>query len=160
MVRIAHMNVARLRFPPGDPRVAGFVDNVPRVNAIAERSAGFIWRHVDEGASVGDGIRFEALDDDPCLAISLSLWRSVAELRHFVTKTVHGAFLRRRVEWFEPWSGPNYVVWDHAEAGPPSLEEGWLRLRHLAAHGASAYAYDFRFPPAGDYGPEPAANPA
>lgn len=34
--QVAHMNVARLRHPPGDPRVAGFIDNTSKVNAIAE----------------------------------------------------------------------------------------------------------------------------
>lgn len=144
MSRVAHLNVARLRFPPGDPRVAGFVDNVPRVNAIAERSSGFIWRYIDETAAVGDGIRYEALDADPCLAISLSLWNSVGDLWHFANKTVHGGFLRRRAEWFEPWSGPNYVVWDHDGETRPTLDDGWHRLRHLAEHGPSAHAYDFK----------------
>jgi len=119
MRQVAHFNVARLQFPPGDTRVAGFVDNVPRVNAIAERSAGFVWRHVDESAALGDGIRFETLNEDPCLAISLSLWRSDSELWHFVNKTVHGGFLRRRTEWFEPWPGPNYVLWAHGATAHP-----------------------------------------
>src|SRR5436190_20852135 len=96
---ITHMNVAKLRHPPGVPRVSGFVDNVPKVNSIAERSPGYLWRHVDEGAAVGDGIRFQALNADPCLAISLSLWRSFADLQQFVYKTVHGGFFRRRTEW-------------------------------------------------------------
>lgn len=146
MAQIAHFNVARLRFPPGDPRVAGFVDNVHRVNAVAERSVGFVWRHKDEGAEV-NGVRFEALDPDPHLAISLSLWSSLDTFRHFVNKTVHGAFLRRRVEWFEPWDGPNYAVWTHTDTTPPTLDEGWRRLRHLGEHGPGAFVFDLGYRP-------------
>ncbi len=143
--QVAHMNVARLRFPPGDPRVAGFIDNVARVNAVAERSPGYVWRLSDESAAVGNGITFQAVDPDPCLAISLSVWDSVESLWHFVNKTVHGGFLKRRVEWFAPWTGPNYVIWPHAGSTPPTLAEGWTRLRRLADHGAMPEAYDFKY---------------
>jgi hypothetical protein len=142
---VAHMNVARLRFPPGDSRVAGFVDNVSRVNAVAERSPGFIWRHSDEQSDLGLEARFQALNPDPHLAISLSVWETVRHLWQFVYKTVHGGFLRRRGEWFEPWPGPNYVVWNLTTSGRPTLEEGWSRLAHLADHGPTSFAYDFKF---------------
>jgi heme-degrading monooxygenase HmoA len=142
---VSHMNVARLRFPPGDSRVAGFVDNVSRVNAIAERSPGFIWRHSDDESDLGLEARFQALDPDPHLAISLSVWESAQHLRQFVNKTVHGGFLRRRAEWFEPWPGPNYVVWNIDAGGRPTIEDGWSRLAHLAQHGPTLSAYDFKF---------------
>ena len=143
--QIAHMNVARLRFPPGDPRVAEFVDNVSRVNQVAERSPGYVWRLSDEQVAVGDGITFQTLDPDPCLAITVSTWTSVEDLWHFVNKTVHGGFLRRRADWFEPYPGPNYVIWNHDGDAPPTLDEGWKRLRHLGEHGPTAAAYDFKF---------------
>lgn len=145
MAQIAHFNVARLRHPPADPRVAGFIDNVGKINAIAERSPGYVWRWADESASIGNGIAFQAVDQDIRLAISLSVWRSVEDLRHFVHKTAHGNFLRRRAEWFEPWLGPNYVVWPHSGNQPPTVAEGWLRLKQLAESGANPTAYDFKF---------------
>ncbi len=144
-VQIAHFNVARLRHPPHDPRVAGFIDNVSKVNAIAERSKGYVWRWADESAAVGDGIAFQAVDSDVHLAISLSIWTNVEDLWHFVHKTAHGSFLRRRTEWFEPWPGPNYVVWPHDGHTPPSVELGWQKLKLLAEQGASIAAYDFTF---------------
>lgn len=67
------MNFARLLHEPGDPRVAGFVDNVPKVNAIAERSPGFVWRLVNEDQRVSDTVNYELLDDVPLMAISLSV---------------------------------------------------------------------------------------
>lgn len=142
---IAHFNVARLRHPPGDPRVAEFIDNVPKINAIAERSPGYVWRLVDESAAVGNGIAFQTNDKDIRLAISLSVWNSVEDLWHFVNKTAHGSFLRRRADWFEAWQGPNYVVWPHIMTEPPTVSEGWSRLKSLAEQGSSAAAYDFKF---------------
>ena len=41
---VAHMNYAILRHDWEDPRVAGFVDNLELVNAVAARSPGFVWR--------------------------------------------------------------------------------------------------------------------
>jgi len=39
---IAQLNVGRLLYPVDDPRIAEFRDNLDRVNAIAERSPGFV----------------------------------------------------------------------------------------------------------------------
>lgn len=143
--QVAHLNVARLRQPPGDPRVAGFIDNVPKVNAIAERSPGYVWRYSDEALSVVEGVAYQGLAGDPKLAISLSVWESVDHLWQFVNKTVHGSFLRHRAEWFEPYDGPNYVIWNHASDTPPHIDEGWARLKHLGDHGPSPEAFDFTF---------------
>lgn len=149
--RIAHFNVARLRHPPDDPRVAEFTTNTQRVNAVAERSAGFIWRLADAEATVDGSGGYQAVNTDPQLAISLSLWQRAEDLRFFVKKTLHGAFLRRRTEWFEPWDGPNYVLcWvttDHI----PTQDDGWQRLDLLARDGATDTAFDFSYTPA--FGP-------
>ncbi|MFM2365753.1 MAG: hypothetical protein RIR95_360, partial [Pseudomonadota bacterium] len=99
---IAHMNIARLRAMPGDALVAEFIDNVPKVNAVAERSPGFIWRLCDETGRVSTDANFEAVLGDPLLAVSLSVWETVDALRYFVKQTVHGTFVRRRESWFEP----------------------------------------------------------
>lgn len=138
---VAQMNVARLM--PGDPLVAGFIDNVSRVNAIAERSEGFVWRLNDSALAVDDRVSFQWLGDDPMLAISLSVWESVEHLHHFVTRSARGGFLRRRERWFEPSDGPNYVLWTIGDSHRPTLDEGWARLRHLAEHGSSPRAFDF-----------------
>ncbi|MBL9051001.1 MAG: DUF3291 domain-containing protein [Tabrizicola sp.] len=143
---IAHFNVARLLHPPGDPRVAEFTTNTLRVNAVAERSPGFIWRWKDDEASVAGRGGYQAVDADPCLAISLSVWEDLESFRFFVRNTVHGAFLRRRSEWFGPWDGPNYVIWPWSRDRIPTVSEGWSRLGRLHQDGPSAEAYDFHWP--------------
>src|SRR5207249_8562452 len=45
---LAQLNVGRLRYELDDPCLADFLDNLARVNAIAERSEGFVWRLEDE----------------------------------------------------------------------------------------------------------------
>ncbi|HQU70170.1 MAG TPA: DUF3291 domain-containing protein [Albidovulum sp.] len=142
---IAHYNVARLRAMPGDPLVAEFVDNVPKVNALAERSPGFVWRLNDNSAQVSCDVSFQAVVGDPLIAASLSVWESVEALAFFVKKTVHGAFLRRREAWFEPWNGPNYVIWPVPIGHLPTVEEGQQRLSVLARDGASDDAFDFAY---------------
>jgi hypothetical protein len=141
--RIAHFNVARLLHLPGDPRVAEFTTNAVRVNQVAERSPGYVWRWADTDSTVEGSGGYQAADPDPYLAISLSVWENVDALRFFVGKTVHGAFLRRRQEWFSPWDGPNYVIWPWVEPGVPTVEEGWARLDRLKREGPSAAAFDF-----------------
>ncbi len=143
--QVAHMNVARLRHLPGDPRVAGFIDNVPKVNSIAESSPGYVWRFSDEALSVVEGVAYQGLAGDPKLAISLSVWETVEHLWQFVNKTVHGGFLRHREKWFEPYGGPNYVIWSHILDTPPDISEGWDRLKLLAEKGATPKAFDFAF---------------
>jgi Domain of unknown function (DUF3291) len=144
-MHVAHMNIARLRAMPGDPLVAEFVDNVPRVNAVAERSPGFVWRLSDDSARVAEDVTFQAVLGDPLLAVSLSVWETAGDLMHFVKKTVHGGFLRRRESWFEPWDGPNYVIWPVAQGYQPTLADGQARLNMLAANGPNDDAYDFAY---------------
>jgi hypothetical protein len=88
---------------------------------------------------------YQAADPDPCLAISLSIWEDPQSLRFFVERTVHGAYLRRRQEWFRPWDGPNYVIWPWKSDGVPTVTEGWERLARLKREGASAEAHDFHW---------------
>ncbi len=140
---IAHLNIARLRALPGDPRVAEFVNAVPKVNAIAERSPGFVWRWEDNASQVAADVPFQAVLADPLLAVSLSVWESATDLINFVYQTLHGAFLRRRADWFEPAAGPAYVIWRVGVGTLPTVAEGQARMAHLAQHGPTDHAFDF-----------------
>ena len=50
-LHLAELNIARLRYPKGDPRADAFFDALDRVNATAERMTGFVWRLKDEGGN-------------------------------------------------------------------------------------------------------------
>ena len=140
------MNLARLLHPADDPRVAEFVQGVDAVNAVAERSPGFIWRLTAPVSRTAGSGNFEAIDaDDPLIASSVSVWEDPESLRHFVHKTLHGVFLRKRTEWFEPLSGPVYVIWPVAGDARPGMAEAKVKLAELARDGASAAVYDFKW---------------
>ena len=48
---LAQFNIARIRYPLDDPRMAEFVDNVARVNASGRKMPGFVWRLQDESGT-------------------------------------------------------------------------------------------------------------
>jgi heme-degrading monooxygenase HmoA len=135
----AEMNIAKLRYPLDDPRMAEFVDNLARVNGMAERMPGFVWR------LVGDGSYDASVDlrpyPDSMVIISLSVWETVAAFETFVFKTVHERFYNRRDEWFLPMPAPQLVIWPTAAGELPTIEEGKSRLAHLAANGSSERAF-------------------
>jgi Domain of unknown function (DUF3291) len=137
-MHLAQLNIARLKYPIDDPRVADFTANLERVNATAERSEGFVWRLKDES---GDATRIRAFDD-PAIIVNMSVWRDAKALEHFVWRTVHRAFYQRRAEWFSLLEAQHFVMWwiDEA-AAPPGLDEAEQRLAHLRAHGESDFAF-------------------
>jgi len=73
---LAQLNIGRLRYELDDPRLADFIDNLARVNAIAERSEGFVWRLQDE---TGDATNIRAFAD-PRMAVNMSGWEGVEAL--------------------------------------------------------------------------------
>src|SRR3569623_231805 len=51
---LAQFNIARIKYPLDDPRMAEFVGNVARVNGLAEQIDGFVWRlQGDSGNAMG-----------------------------------------------------------------------------------------------------------
>lgn len=139
---LAHFNWATLRAPVGDPLVAGFVDAVDRVNGIAERSPGFVWRLGDEG-SAAIRIGWPLFIEDQRVIASFSVWERPEDLKSFVYKTVHGAFFRRREEWFEPGTRFNYALWWIAPGHVPDIAEARERVDTLVANGPSTEVFTF-----------------
>ena len=138
---LAQLNIGRLRHETDDPRMADFMNNLARVNAIAERSPGFVWRYTDATGNATDTRPFEG---DPRMAINLSVWESVEALEKFVWQTVHTRFYARKTEWFEKLDGAYFVLW-HVPAGRrPSVAEAIGRLEHLKAHGPSEHAFGWQ----------------
>ncbi len=138
---VAHFNWATLLDDVGSPGVAGFVDAIGRVNALAERSDGFIWRSGDENVAA-QAINWP-LFDDPRTIASFSVWETPEALRSFVYRTVHGAFYRRKAEWFVPGSGVNYVLWWVPVGTVPGFEDARRRVETIAQHGPTEHAFDF-----------------
>ena len=139
---VAEFNWGRLRYDWTDKRVQPFVEGLERVNRLAARSPGFIWRMPDdemEAAQLGPPL------SDHRVASTLSVWRSAEDLHKFVFDTLHGSFLKRGPEWFEETDDPRYVLWPVDPAHRPSVEEGLDKIQNLTKHGPSAACFDFRW---------------
>jgi catalase (peroxidase I) len=138
---IAQLNIGRVRHPLDDPRMADFMNNLERVNALAERSPGFVWRYADASGNATDTRPFA---DDPRMMINMSVWESVEALEKFVWQTVHTRFYGRKHEWFEKLDGAYFVLW-HVPAGHrPRVQEAIERLEHMKAHGPSPHAFGWQ----------------
>jgi hypothetical protein len=98
---LAQLNIGRIRYEIDDPRMADFTNNLALVNGLAERSAGFIWRYVDESGNATNTRPYT----DPRIIVNFSVWQSVDALERFVWQTVHMRFYGRRTDWFEHFEG-------------------------------------------------------
>lgn len=139
--QLAQFNVARLAADYDDARIAGFRDNLDRINAIAEASPGFVWR----ATGVGFDADKPAGDIDPRILPNMSVWESAEGLAAFVFRSGHVEMLRRRLEFFEPQTEVAYqVLWWIPAGTLPGRLDAFARLDHLRAHGPTAAAFDFR----------------
>lgn len=141
---LAELNVGRLVGQTDDPRLKDFMDNLARVNAIAERSPGFVWRLVGEDDATGAtdlSLPGHDAPDGRAMAVNLSVWESAEALEDFVWNTVHKRFYNRKAEWFSPMAQPHFVMWWVPEGHRPTLEEAAERLAHLTEQGPSAFAF-------------------
>jgi hypothetical protein len=155
-VNLAQVNIARSLAALDAPLMAEFVAALDRVNAIADRSPGFVWRlQTDDG----DATSIRAFEDE-LVIINMSVWASVDQFAEFVYRSGHVEVMRRRREWFERLR-LYLALWWIPEGHIPSVQEAQERLLHLEAHGPSPYAFTFkrRFTPDGAPGtPRPGAS--
>ena len=140
--QLAQINIARMKgVNIDDPIMKEFVDNLERVNALAESSEGFIWRLKDDTAN--DATSFNPYDDEQII-INISVWENIENLENFVYKTFHTDFLKRRREWFQTFGKAYTAMWWIPENAFPTLEEAVTQLDFLQKNGASQHVFDFR----------------
>ncbi len=142
---LAQVNIGRLRAPLEDSSMEGFRTQLDPINALADRSPGFVWRLQTED---GNATAIRPFDDDQ-MAINMSVWESFDALQRFVYQSAHVAPLRDRTLWFEPIEGPILALWWIPTGHIPAVAEAQERLRILAERGPSRDAFTFRtpFPP-------------
>lgn len=137
---LAHFNWATLKAAPDDPAVADFFAGVDQVNAIAERSPGFVWRHGTEDEAAR-AIGWRLFFNWPPTVASFSVWESEEAFRHFVHNTLHGKFLARGHAWFQAGGTYNYVLWPVAAGHIPTIKEARDRVEMLERDGPTPAAY-------------------
>ena len=123
-----------------DAIMAGFVNRLDEVNALADRSPGFVWRLQ---TSAGNATYFRPYDDDRIL-VNMSVWESVETLKLYVYQTVHAELLRQRRQWFEQFSGAYTALWWVPAGHIPGVDEAKKRLAHLQEHGPTQFAFNFK----------------
>lgn len=142
---IAQVNIGRIRAPLDDQIMAGFMPRLDEINALADRSPGFVWR-LQTGAGNATYLRPFA---DHRLLLNMSVWESIETLKDYVYRTAHAELLRHRHEWFEKFSGAYAALWWTPAGHIPGIDEAKKRLAHLDAHGPAEFAFTFKkiFPP-------------
>ena len=136
---LAQINIARMVAPLDDPAMADFVAQLADVNALADRSPGFVWRLQSEE---GDSTSIRVFDD-PLVLVNMSVWENVEALQQFVYESSHRLVMRDRKKWFRKMDGPYYALWWIPRGHTPTVDEGKERLAHLATHGATSHAFWF-----------------
>ena len=139
-LHFAELNIARLRAPLDAASNAEFVAVLDAVNAIADVSTGFVWRlKADDGGPSS----YVHVFDDPQMIVNLTVWTDPDALRHFTYRSGHGAYFRRRKEWFEPATQPNMVCWWIPVGETPDVDDAVRRLAHLRANGPTENGFLF-----------------
>src|ERR1700758_200061 len=121
---IAQVNIGRIRAELDDPVMAGFVNRLDEINALADASPGFVWRLI---VNNGNATYLRPFEDSQML-LNMSVWKTVEQLRDFVYKTMHVELLRERHAWFEKLAGA-YTALRWVPVGHiPSVDEARERL--------------------------------
>ena len=139
--QVAEINVARMQgVNIDDPIMKEFVDNLDNVNDLAEKSEGFVWRLQDDN---NDATSFNPYDDEQVI-INVSVWETIELLEHFIFKTFHTDFLKRRKEWFQSYGKVYTAMWWVPQGAFPTVKEAVEKLDYLQEHGPSELVFNFR----------------
>jgi hypothetical protein len=138
---LAQLNIARLAAPLESPQLQDFVDNLDRINALAEGSPGFVWRFQDnEGNATG------ARPFGEELLVNLTVWTDIEALHRYVYRSAHAEIMARRKEWFQPMREAWTVLWWVPAGHRPGFTEAYEKLQQLRAKGPTADAFTFKKP--------------
>jgi Domain of unknown function (DUF3291) len=138
---IAEINVARMKgVDINDPIMKEFVENLDKVNGIAESSEGFVWRLKDEN---NNATSLNPYNDEQVI-INLSVWESIETLENFMYKTFHSEFLKRRKEWFQTYGKAHTAMWWIPVGKLPTLLEAIDKLDYLQKNGPTEQVFDLR----------------
>jgi hypothetical protein len=156
---LAQVNVAYALGNDDDAVMAGFMAQLDEINALAERSPGFVWRYITDSR---DPKQRELAD--PRVLFNMSVWDSVESLHAYAYKSAHGKVFAARRKWFGDWKdcvgslpelgegAPFLALWWIPAGERPTPQQGLEKLRLLGAKGPHAQAFTFKrmFTPQGD----------
>jgi hypothetical protein len=143
---LAQANVARFRAPLNHPMMRDFVARIVEMNALAERSRGFVWRYRSPD---GDPYELLVLSDyfEPFdryrLFFNMSLWETVEDLRDYVFRSTHAELLHDKARWMGHFEKASLAMWWVGAGHVPTVAEARDRLRLLEACGPTVDAFTF-----------------
>lgn len=139
---LAQLNIATLIAPIYSPTLAGFVAELDRINALADRAPGFVWRlHSNTGNSTDLEHTF---GND--VIVNASVWMSIEALHNYVYRTAHAEIMSRRKEWFTLSKTAYSVLWWVPKGHRPTLSEAHDKLKKLNLEGPTDNAFTFKKP--------------
>ena len=138
--QLAQLNIAQLIAPIDSPMLADFVDNLDRINALAEQSMGFVWRY--EADLRTNDITSQPFGDD--MIVNMSVWESIETLHNYVYRTAHAEVMSRRKEWFQRISDVYSVLWWVPAGHRPGLLEAKEKHDQLRTNGTSSDVFTFK----------------
>jgi hypothetical protein len=149
---LAQVNIARLAAPLDSPQLADFVANLGPINALADRSDGFVWRLQTEE---GDATSLRIFDDE-WLIVNMSVWESIEALRDYVYRSAHADVLRHRQEWFVKMIEAHVALWWIDAGTLPTVADARERLEMIRTNGPTPHAFSLKEPfPARPTAPTP-----
>lgn len=137
---LAQVNIARMLAPLDDPIMAGFVNRLPEINALAEGAPGFVWRLM---TPAGDATSLRVFNDE-WIIINMSAWESVEALYQYTYFSRHAEVYRKRADWFRKLDKHIFALWWIPAGHIPTPEEGKDKLEYLWTNGASPLAFTFK----------------
>ena len=139
--QLAEINIARIKgVTINDPIMKEFVDNLDNVNEIAEKSEGFVWRLKEED---NNATNLNPYNDEQII-VNYSIWDNIETLEHYMYKTFHSEFLKRRKEWFQAFGQVSTAMWWVKKGEIPDLTEAIEKLDYLQKNGPSEIVFNFR----------------
>ena len=120
--------------------MAGFVERLEPLNALADASPGFVWRYQTDA---GDATEVRVFDDELIL-FNMSVWESIEALDAYVYRSDHVGAVQKRAEWFERAERSPMVLWWINAGHIPSVEEARERFDLLWENGPGPDAFTFR----------------
>lgn len=139
---LAQMSISKALAPLDDPMMASFVEQLPVINGLADKTPGFVWRLQNEA---GNSTTVRAYED-PSILMNMSLWESVPALKEFVYRGAHSIVYKDSRRWFSKIDGHVTVLWWVPKGQFPTPAEGVDRLSRLNREGPSPEAFSFQKP--------------
>lgn len=136
---LAQVNIAKGLAPLSDPIMQDFINNVDRINAIADNSKGFVWRFKDEDKDEALSV-FKEED----LLVNISVWEDLESLFNYIYHSDHIEVFKRKKEWFNKVEMKHMAFWYVPFGTKPTLKDAKIRLDYLNSHGETPYAFTFK----------------